>query len=308
MIVMSGGFSYAGDYPERPVTSVVPWSPGGSTDSAARILSSIIIKYLGQPFVTINKPGVIGTTGGSFVAKSEPDGYTVGHFTTPAILPEFFPKFFKTDYASQDMVPVAQWSSYPPTLICKSDADFKDFKSFIVYAKKNNVSIATQGRGLVPVALQIVQRMEDIPEKQISYVPYKGDSKIVAAVLGGHVQAGTCSFGTAAPLIKAGKIRALSIIVDTKIDEFPDVPNLYSLGYKTGIKDFVCATYAPADTPKERLFVLQEAIKKTCEDKAFIATMKKLNMPVIYKPGDEVFKVTEEIKMTIKDLVEKGFM
>ncbi len=180
-------------------------------------------------------------------------------------------------------------------------------KASLFYAKKNNVSIATQGRGLVPVALQIVQRMEDIPEKQISYVPYKGDSKIVAAVLGGHVQAGTCSFGTAAPLIKAGKIRALSIIVDTKLMS----SRMYRICIVWGIKQAL-KTLSVQLTPllirrKRGYSCSRKPLKKTCEDKAFIATMKKLNMPVIYKPGDEVFKVTEEIKMTIKDLVEKGF-
>ncbi len=131
------------------MTTIIPFPAGGGTDGAARIFADVISKMLGQPFIVMNKPGASGSVGASFVAKSKPDGYTLGHLASTATLAECFTKYFTADYTSDDFIPVAQWSGYPPVFFCTSDKPFKTLKELFQYArnKKEEVLFASRGRG-----------------------------------------------------------------------------------------------------------------------------------------------------------------
>jgi len=149
IVLTFSGWSWAQEpYPTHPVTTIVPFPAGGGTDGAARVFADVISKMLGQPFVVMNKPGASGTLGASALAKSKPDGYTLGHLASTATLPECFPKQLNADYTSEDFTPVAQGSGYPPSIVCKSEKPFKTFKEFLDYArKKDQVSIGLKERG-----------------------------------------------------------------------------------------------------------------------------------------------------------------
>ena len=109
-------------------------------------------------------------------------------------------------------------------------------------------------------------------------------------------------------MVKAGKIRILSICTQDKIPEFPDIPNLYELGYNTGIRQFYLGAFVPAGTPKDRIKKLESAIEQTTKDKSFIAMMKKMNMPIIYRSGKDLAPVVEEMKQTYLRLSAEGKM
>jgi len=294
------------EYPTKPVVSIVPFSAGGGTDMVGRTLASVIHKYLGQPFVVVNKPGVSGTVGAAYVVKSKPDGYTLGYFGSMAATPEVFTKYFKTDYISEDLIPVAQWTGYPPVYIASAKKPFKTLKEFFDYARKTDeVLFATRGVGqTTALALQLVLDEEKVTN--VKAVPFKGDSKIIAAILGGHADIGCVTFNVAAPLIKAGKITGLSLATDNTIEEFPDIPNLFSLGYNTGIRQLYLGAFVPKGTPPEIVAKLEKAIESATQDKSFKSMMKKMNMPIIYKSGEELGKLRQEIKQTYRDLQKKG--
>lgn len=308
VLLAIAGLAWAEEpYPVRPVTTLVPFPAGGGTDGAARVFADTISKILGHPFIVVNKPGASGTVGASSLAKSKPDGYTVGHLASTATLPECFPKQLNADYTSEDFIPVAQWSGYPPSIVCKSEKPYKTFKEFLDYARKSNlVSIGSQGKGIASeLAVMVVEQKEGL--KKFRYVPFKGDSEIISAVLGDHVEAGVVTFAVAVPLIKAGKVRVLTVIPENKMPDFPDVPNLYELGYETGFRQFYLATFAPKSTPQPIIKKLERAIEETTKDATFKLRMGNMNMPIIYKNSEQVNSLVQEMKKTYFDLAKKGF-
>jgi tripartite-type tricarboxylate transporter receptor subunit TctC len=299
----------AGDeYPKKPVVSVVPFGAGGGTDMAARVLSSVIGEYLGQPFVVVNKSGVSGTVGASYVAKAKPDGYTLGHLASTATLAECFTKYYKTDYTSDAFVPVAQWSGYPPLFVATASKPFSSMKELWAHAKtKDKVLFAGRGRGeAVSLILNMLCEQEGV--NTIKNVPFKGDNKILAAVLGGHADFGVLTFSVAQPLIKSGKLKPLALVTDNKIPDFPDIPNLFELGYDTGIRQFYLGALVPKGTPADRVKKLEEAIEKATKNKSFVKMMGKINMPIIFRSGEELKKTIQKMKKTYLDLAAKGLM
>ncbi len=295
-------------YPSRPVTTIIPFPAGGGTDGAARIFAEVIPKYLGQPFVVLNKPGASGTLGASFLAKAKPDGYTVGHLASTATLAECFTKYFTTDYTSEDFLPVAQWSGYPPVYFCTADRPFKTLKELLEYArKKNEVLFASRGRGeATSLALHIVLEKEGL--KNFRFVPFKGDSEILSAVLGGHADFGVTTFSLAPPLMAAGKIRSLAIVTQDKIPAFPEIPNLFDLGYNTGIRQFYLATFVPKGTQEGIVKKLEKAIEQVTQDAAFTSRMNNMNQPILYKTTEQLSVLVQEMKRTYLDLAKKGLM
>ncbi len=296
-------------YPTRPVTTVIPFPAGGGTDGAARVFADVISKMLGQPFIVLNKPGASGSVGASYVAKSKPDGYTLGHLASTATLAECFTKYFTTDYTSDDFTPVAQWSGYPPVFFCTSDKPFKTMKELFNYArgKKEEVLFASRGRGeATSLALHIVQEQEGI--KNLRYVPFKGDSEIISAVLGGHADFGVSTFSVATPLLAAGKVRILSIVTQDKIPAYPDIPNLFELGYNTGIRQFYLAVFVPKGTPDPIVKKLERTIEQVTKDANFKTKMTNMSMPIIYKTADQLSGLVQEMKKTYLDLAKKGLM
>ena len=296
-------------YPTRPVTTIIPFPAGGGTDGAARVFADVISKMLGQPFIVMNKPGASGSVGASFVAKAKPDGYTLGHLASTATLAECFTKYFTTDYTSEDFVPVAQWSGYPPVFFCTADKPFRTLKELFQYArnKKEEVLFASRGRGeATTLALHMVLEHEGV--KNVRYVPFKGDSEIMSAVLGGHADFGVVTFSVALPLLSAGKIQALSIVTQDKMPGYPDLPNLFELGYNTGIRQFYLATFAPKGTPDAIVKKLEKAIEQVTKDGNFTAKMNNMSQPIIYKTADQLGALVQEMKKTYLDLAKKGMM
>ncbi len=296
-------------YPTRPVTTIVPFPAGGGTDGAARVFADVISKSMGQPFIVLNKPGASGSVGASSVAKSKPDGYTIGHLASTATLAECFTKYFTADYTSEELVPVAQWSGYPPVFFCTSDKPFKSFKELLDYAraKKEEVLFASRGRGeATTLILHMVLEQEGI--KNMRYVPFKGDSEILSAVLGGHADFGVVTFSIAMPLISAGKVRGLSLVTQDKMPGFPDIPSLYELGYSTGIRQFYLATFVPRGTPEDIVRKLEKAIEQVTKDPTFTSKMNNMSQPVIYKNSEQLKSLVQEMKKTYLELTKKGLM
>jgi tripartite-type tricarboxylate transporter receptor subunit TctC len=295
-------------YPSRPVTTIIPWPPGGGTDSAGRIFAEVIAKYLKQPFVVLNKPGASSTLGASALAKSKPDGYTLGHLGSTATLAECFTKYFTTDYTSEEFVPIAQWSGYPPVYFCEASKPFKSFKDLLQSAKnKGEVLFASRGRGeATSLILHVAMEKEGV--KNIRFVPFKGDSEILSAVLGGHADFGVITFSMAPPLMAAGKIKPLAIATQDKIPAYPEIPNVYELGYHSGIRQFYLGMFAPKGTPATVIKILEKATEQVTLDSAFQNRMNNMNQPVIFKTSEQLSGIVQEMKKTYFDMAQKGLM
>jgi tripartite-type tricarboxylate transporter receptor subunit TctC len=178
----------AQQYPSRPITLIVPWPAGGSTDTHLRKLSEIASRHLGQPIVIENKPGASGMLGPAGMARSAaPDGYTISQLTVAAFRQ---PYMQRVDWDPlKDFTYIIGVSGYAFGIVVKSDSPFKSFEDLMAYAKANpgKMSYSSTGTGTSPHLL--VEELANKAGVQLLHVPYKGNADSTQALMGGHVMA-----------------------------------------------------------------------------------------------------------------------
>jgi len=262
------------EFPERNITVVVAWAPGGPVDVITRALALGAEKHLGKPVVIENKGGGGGTVGLAVVANAEPDGYTL--CATPNVS--------VVDTAIMQKVTFRPLASFDPilghslaehtALIVKNDAPWKTFKEFIEYAKKNPGKIKYSSAGIgsgMHVAMEVIARKEGI---KWVHVPYKGAAPATTALLGGHVDA--CSAGIGWQVHgKAGTVRALADHGRKRGADFPEVPTLLELGYDFS-NDTIHAVVGPAGLAPAVKRKLEEAFQKGMETPEFKTAQQRL--------------------------------
>jgi tripartite-type tricarboxylate transporter receptor subunit TctC len=229
LLAVAPATAWAQAYPAKPVTMVVPWPAGGSTDIVMRAISEAAAKHLGQPIVIDNKPGASGTLGPAVVAATaKPDGYTLAQIPITVMRLPLMQKV--TWDARKDFTYVVHLTGYTFGITAKADGPFKTWQDVVAFAKENpgKVTYATPGTG---TSLHI--GMEQIAARagiQMTHVPFKGGAETNAAVLGGHTSLQADSTGWK-PLVEGGQLRLLAIWTGERSKVWPDTPTLKELGY-----------------------------------------------------------------------------
>ena len=215
-------------FPTKPITSVVPYPAGGSTDLACRALAEAAQKYFGQPLVTMTKVGAMGVVAAVFVAQQKPDGYTIGHLATSPFLTVPYMEV-EVAFDPSSVKPVIGWTEYQHFFVVKGDAPYKTLHEFINYARQHpEIKYAHTGQGNPTyTAMEIFRKAANL---KISGVPFRGDADQIPAILGGHVAIGTIT-QTVKPYLDSGKLRALGSIYRERAKGF-DVPTLGEQGYE----------------------------------------------------------------------------
>ena len=216
----------AQNYPVRPVTLVIPFPPGGGTDTGGRILAEQLSKKWGLPVVVENKGGAAGQIGADWVAKAKPDGYTLllGNIGTQAINPSLYPKMpYDPDTA---FTPISLVAELPLALMVHPAVPAKTATEFIALAKSKpgQLSYSSAGAGGAPHLA--AEMFKDQTGTFILHVPYRGGGPAIADLLAGHVQLSFMTVLEASGHIKAGKLRALAVTGDKRVPALPDVPAL----------------------------------------------------------------------------------
>lgn len=211
-------------FPDRPITIVVPYTPGGAADALARVIATRMSAKLNTSVIVDNRAGASGTIGASFVAKAPADGYTMLYDATPySINPHLVPRM---PFASDALKPLSLVSLAPNVLIVNTDSPFKDVKALIAKAKAEpgKINFASGGSGTVQrLAAELFRQQLGL---DMVHVPYKSGGLAITDVMGGQVE---FMFGTVAatsPLISAGKLRALAISSPQRSARLPDVPTV----------------------------------------------------------------------------------
>lgn len=291
----------ASAYPERPVTLIIPWDAGGSTDQTARALAKAAEPHLGQPIVVVNKPGASTTIGMAELAAAKPDGYTIGTLSsTTYLIPlrgrqvpyDMLKSFSYVSYYGDNLIGVA----------VLADSKWKTMKDLIEDGKANpgKIKYGTAGVGttqhLTTEAVQLESKAKFV------HVPQKGSAASMPALLGKHVDFIT-ETSVWAPHVEARAARLLAITTPTRAEAFPDAPTLKELGYDT--LRSVQAILAPAGMPEPVRAKLEMAFRKATADQAFRDVMKRLHMQVIDLPGKEVEQIVRKEIDTAKTLIDK---
>lgn len=242
--------SYAQTYPSRLVTLVVPFPPGGGTDTGARIIAEQLGKRWGQTVVIDNKGGAAGQIGADLVAKAKPDGYTLllGNIGTQAINPSLYPKMpYNPDTA---FAPISLLAELPLAMMVNPAVPANTAAEFIALAKSRpgQLSYSSAGAGGAPHLA--AEMFKEQTGSFILHVPYRGGGPAIADLLAGHVQLSFMTVLEASGHIKAGKLRALAVTGGKRVPALPDVPTL-SEGVLPGFNAISwLGLLAPAGTPQ----------------------------------------------------------
>lgn len=301
LVVGGAGTSRAQEFPAKPVTLVVPWPAGGTTDIGMRALASATEKYLKQKIVTENRPGAAGVLGPQQVAQqAAPDGYTVVQIPITVFR---YPFMRKTNLMPEsDFTYIIGVSGYTFGVVVRSDAPWKTFQEFLAYAKANpgKINYGTPGAG---TSLHLT--MEQIASKQNikwTHVPFKGTSETTTALLGGHIDAVADATGWA-PLVNAGQFRLLVTWNATRSKNWPDVPTLRETGIDL-VSNSPFGIAGPKGMDPKVVQILHDAFKKGSEDPAYIEQMAKLDQEAAYMSSDQYRKFALEQLVEQKKLIE----
>ena len=258
--VTSGAQAQA--YPTKPIKIVIPFVPGGPSDTVGRAIGSKFQEFLGQPAVVENKPGANGSIAAEFVAKSEPDGYTilVGSIGVFAINAALFKDL--RYHPARDFAPITLAVTTPNVLVTKLDFPAKTVNELLDQMRKNpgKTSFGSSGTGSSDhLTYELFTQMTNTTG---IHVPYKGGAAVVTDLLGGQVDASFQNLGTVATQIKAGKIRPLAVTARSRAGPLPDVPTMVEAGFPDLIVTSWQAAAAPAKTPREIIAKLNDAAVK----------------------------------------------
>jgi tripartite-type tricarboxylate transporter receptor subunit TctC len=297
LAITATGGADAQAWPNKPITLVVPFPPGGTTDVLARTLGEKLSQSLGQPVIVESKPGAGATIGADYVAKSRPDGYTllVGavHHTIATSVYKKLPYDFQ-----KDLAPITTVAMVPNVLVVNADNPAKSVADLIAQlkAQPGKASYGSNGNGTAQHL--IGTSFEIITGTKILHVPYKGSGPLTTDLLGGQI---TMSFDTITPVlphIKAGKLRALAVTTLNRSPALPDVPTLD----EAGLKGFNIGTWfgvlAPAATPKDIQAKLNAEMVKVIQSADFKKRMAEIG-------AEPIGNSQEQMARQIKDETEK---
>lgn len=238
----------ADPYPTKPVRVLVNSSPGGLTDVIARLVMSRMSQNLGQQFLVENRAGAAGQVGADALAKSTPDGYTIGVVGNAlSAFPALNPKLpFKPE---TDLTPVALLITSPMVFVTNPNSGYHTVADYVNAAKAKPGALVFASGGNVTMGHLLAEQLQATAGISLIHVPYKGGAPAMADLLAGHVPVFFDPIGTTTPLARDGKIRPLAIVADKRAPALPDVPTIAEAGFPDvkGMSWF--AIFAPAGTP-----------------------------------------------------------
>ncbi|CAB3845676.1 tripartite tricarboxylate transporter substrate binding protein [Achromobacter mucicolens] len=273
----------AAGYPERPVTLVVPFPPGGVADTIARPIAQALGDKLGQPIVIENKGGAGGAIGIGQAGRAKPDGYTLlMSLSSISILPAADRLLErKPAYQLDQFVPIARITADPTVLVVRADAPYKTLDEFLEAARKQGGKLSYGSSGIYGTMHVPMEMLQNAAGIKMMHVPFTGAGPAVQALVGGQVDALATGPSSVMQLIQAGRVRPLAHWGDGKLESLPQVPSLKSKGLDASFVQW-SGIFALAGTPPAVIDKLRQAVKQIAEDPAVQARIAGTGSPVQY--------------------------
>ena len=240
-------------YPQRPVTVIVAFAPGGATDVLARKLAQKLQDRYKQSFVVENKPGAGGSIGTAYAARAQADGYTLylGTVASHGVAPNLY---HKTGYDPiEDFTPIGLIAASPQIVVVNKDSSLRSVADLVAHARTGKATYASSGSG---TTIHLAGEMFNIKaDTKMEHIPFSGSGPAVNALLGGHVDVMFDDMPSSAPHVAAGALRALAVTGKARAPLFPDLPTLSEVGKPYGLDGFDVSAWfflgAPAGIPDE---------------------------------------------------------
>jgi tripartite-type tricarboxylate transporter receptor subunit TctC len=260
-------------WPDKPIRIVVPFPPGGGTDTLSRLVGEKISAATKWTIVIDNKPGGGGTIGLDAIAKAAPDGYTLGMGQTAnlAVNPTLYKKMPYD--ALKDFTPIALVAIQPQVLVVKADAPYKTLADLVnaAKAKPGDVSMGSAGSGTIGhLTGELLAREAKV---KFLHVPYKGAGPALTDLLGGNVQFAFLTLPSVASMLKANRLRALAVTSEKRIAALPNVPTVAESGYKGFVTESWYGLVGPAKLPASIVAAVNAEVEKVLKQPDVIAKL-----------------------------------
>lgn len=287
----------ADDYPERPVEFIVPWSPGGGSDTLMRLVSANIEPHLGVELPIINMPGVGGTVGLREASRRNADGYTISQVHEGLLMATLTGL---TELTWEDFEPIALMTASPQFLITKPTEDYSNFDEFVAYAKAspNELTMGVTLGGLPHLFAAMIEQAYDLKFK---YVGYEGTGERVRAVVGGNLD---LIIGDVASSLEFAKNGDLDFLVAGSAERHPALPEIPTFREK-GEDILLTVTRGivmPKGTPEEVRNVMEAALQKLSQDETYIEQTNNAGSQVTFMGQEEYRAYLAKLDATVKSL------
>jgi len=306
LLVAVSGAVHAQAWPTKPIKVIIPFVAGGSSDIVGRAIASKFQEALGQPAVVENKPGANGAIAAEFVAKSDPDGYTIlvgsiGVFSINAAL------FKDLRYQPvRDFAPITLAVTTPNVLITKPTLQVASLKDLIELAKKNPGKLAYCSSGTGSSDHLTGELLKQAAGIQAVHVPYKGGAACQTDIMGNQVDYSFQNLGAVTNYIKAGKMKALAVTAKGRHPQLPGVPDAAEAGSPDLVVTSWQAVAAPAKTPREIVARLNEASVRALRDPVIRERMTQIGFDVVASSPEEFGKFMKDEVERWTAVVNKG--
>lgn len=296
------------DYPNRPLTIVVPYSPGGVTDTLSRYVAMKLGDRLGQQVVILNQPGGGGTVGANKVIASAPDGYTLLiTIESLTISPVLYPE--RQLNPLEDFTPITLLATAPQLIVASPDFEADNIQELIELAKNkpNQIAYASSGLG---TALHLgMEQLQSMAGIKLRHIPYKGGGQQINALLAGDVKVGTIGVAPALQHIRVGKLKALAITKSTRSPLLPDVPTVAEAGLPGFSSLNWFGAFGPKDMPESVVNRLYQELKEIMLDPAAANYFSAYGVDIVVSKNPSDFRDFLNSDMSKwKDIVEKSNM
>jgi tripartite-type tricarboxylate transporter receptor subunit TctC len=297
----TGSFAQAA-FPTRPITLIVPWPAGGSTDRHLRGLAEIASKYLGQNIIVENKPGGGGTSGpGTMALTAKPDGYTIAQFPLGMLR---LPQMQKTQWNPlTDFSFIIGVTGYTFGLTVRADSPYKSFNEYIEAARKQPGKIDYGSTGIGTSPHLLMEELTENAKVELTHVPFKGNADLTQALLGGHVMAQSDASGWD-KYVDGGQMRLLVTFGEKRTQRWPNVPTAKELGYGV-VSTSPYGLVGPKGMDPAVVKTLHDAFKKAIDDPKHLELLAQLNQDVWYLNSEDYAKWARETFAKEKRLIDK---
>ncbi|TWG78951.1 tripartite-type tricarboxylate transporter receptor subunit TctC [Cupriavidus gilardii J11] len=291
-------------WPAKPIKVIVPYTPGGSTDTVSRVVFEKVSQSLGQPIIIENKPGANSTLGVGVAARSAPDGYTF--VSVLAAYSANMSLYSKLSYKPTDLVPVAQMAELPLFLFASKKLPVKNVAELVAYGKKNPDALTFGSSGVGSSAHLTGERLAMESKLRMTHVPYNGSAPILPALVSGEVSIAFDPLLVPMPHVKAGKINALAVASAKRWPGEPNIPTMEESGFPGFVMSSWTGLLAPAGTPQPIVDRMAKAIAAATNSPDVAKKLTDLGFVPVAGTSEEFRKLIERDTARYAEIVKAG--
>ena len=291
-------------FPDRPITILIPFTPGGATDVQMRALAEAATRRFGQSVICENRPGAGSTLGAAAVARARPDGYLLAQLTLPALR---LPLMQRMPYdPRRDFTPIIHLTGYLFGILVRADGPYRTWADLVADARRRpgEVKIGNTGANGTP-HLTVV----DLAERErldVVHVPFRGEAEAIPQLMGGHIDAQAAGSGSG-QLVDEGRLRFLNVWVRERSPRFPTVPTLVELGYRDMVVTSPYGLVAPAGLDPAIQRTLHDVFKEALYDPLHVEALRRLDQPLEYLSSEDYGRnIQETIEMEARRVERLG--